>query len=138
VFYGLTVGWFFFRQPDWMLVYLRDAREVPLLPAYLVFLLILAAFGAFGALANSALLLRGHRGPAWGLTIAAMLTLASTFYLQWPQYLVVGTYEQYLAGQAPPLDVAPGMQRAMNVSGALSAAGALGLFVLRFLQARRA
>ena len=27
LFYGLSVGWFFFHRPDWMLAYLKDARE---------------------------------------------------------------------------------------------------------------
>ena len=137
VLYGLSVGWFFFHRPDWMLAYLKDAREVSLLPAYAVFLAVLAAFGAAGALANAALLRRGLRGAAWGLTAGVLLTLAATFWLQWRQYLAVGTFVDFWSGRAAPIQSDAAMQRAMNVSGAISAVSALSVFIARFVQGRR-
>lgn len=138
VFYGLCVGWFFFARSDWMLVYLKDAREVPLVPAFIVFLLILAAHGAVGALANAALLRRGHRGLAWAVMVGGILTLGGAFWLQSRQYFLVGTWAEYHAGTAVPLPTDATMQVAMNVSGALSAVSAIGIFVYRYLKARRA
>jgi hypothetical protein len=136
-FYGLAVAWFFFRQPDWMLVYLKDARQVALVPAFVVFLLLLAAHGAAGGLAGAALLSSGRKALAWALTLGAMATLGAGFWLQWQQYFLLGTYEQFHQGQAIPLQSDATMQLAMNVSGAASAVSAVGLFVWRFLQARK-
>lgn len=135
--YGLSVGWFFFQRADWMLAYLKDAREVALVPAYVVFLLLLAAHGAFGALANAALLRHGRRDLAWVLTVGAILTLGGGFWLQWRQYFLVGTAEQWQDGTAIPLQADATMQVVMNVTGVVSAGSAIALFVWRFLQARR-
>ncbi|HZA50363.1 MAG TPA: hypothetical protein VE549_06460, partial [Myxococcaceae bacterium] len=137
VLYGLSVGWFFFQRPDWMLAYLKDAREISLLPAYVIFLGVLAAFGAAGALANAALLRRGLRGAAWALTAGALLTIAATFWLQSKQYVAVGTFEEFWAGRARSLQLDAAMQRAMNVSGIISTLSAVAIFIARFLQARR-
>jgi hypothetical protein len=137
VFYGLCVGWFFFQRPDWMFAYLHDSREVSLIPAYLVFLAVLAAHGAAGGLANAALLRHGKRSAAWALTLGAIVTLGATFWLQWEQYLLVGSFEQYWSGRARAVEADATMRLAMNVSGALSAVGAVSVFVGRFLQTRR-
>lgn len=136
-FYALSVGWFFFRYPDWMFAYLRDARDVPLLPAYVVFVLICAAFGAAGALGTAALIRRGMRGAAWAVTFGALLTIGATFYLQLAQYLVVGTFADFWAGRAAPIQSVGPMQVALNVSGAVATAGAAAALVTRFLQSRR-
>lgn len=137
VFYGVCVGWFFFQRPDWMFAYLKDAREVSLVPAYVVFLAVLAAHGAAGAAANAALLGSGRRGAAWALTAGAIVTLGATFSLQWKQYVALGTFEEYWSGRAQPIHTDGSMQLAMNVSGVLSALSAVAIFVARFLQARR-
>src|SRR5215211_1062460 len=137
VFYGLCVGWFFFQRPDWMFAYLKDAREVALLPSYLVFLAVLAAHGAAGGLANAALLRRGRRGAAWALTAGAIVTLGATFWLQWKQYVLLGSFEEYRSGRARTIQADATMQLAMNVSGVLSAVSAVSVFVARFVQARR-
>jgi hypothetical protein len=136
-FYGLCVGWFFFQRPDWMLAYLKDAREVSLVPAYVVFVVVLAAHGGAGALANSALLRRGLRGAAWALTAGALVTLGATYWLQWKQYLAVGTFEEFWSGRAAPIYADAVMQRAMSVSGVLAGVVAVSVVIARFLQARR-
>jgi hypothetical protein len=137
VFYGLCVGWFFFQRTDWMFAYLKNAREVSLVPAYLVFLGVLAAHGAAGGLAGAALLRRGMRGAAWALAGGAILTLGATFWLQWNQYGLIGSFEEYWSGRAKTIDTDVTMRLAMNVSGALSAVSAVSVFVARFLQSRR-
>ncbi len=137
LFYGLCVAWFFFERPDWMFAYLKDAREVSLLPAFIVFVFILVVHGAVGALANAALLVRGRRALAWALTAGAMVTLGGGFWLQGRAYVLVGTWETFHAGQAVALHTDAAMQQAMNVSGAATALSAVALFVLRFLQSRR-
>ncbi len=137
LFYGLCVAWFFFERPDWMFAYLKDSREVSLLPAFIVFVFILVAHGAVGALASGALLLRGRRALAWAVTASAMVTLGAGFWLQWRAYLLVGTWEAFHAGQAVALQSDAAMQRAMNLSGAATAISAVGLFLVRFFQSRK-
>jgi hypothetical protein len=137
VFYGLCVGWFFFQRPDWMFAYLKDARDVSLLPTYLVFLVVLAAHGAAGGVATAALLRNGRRGAAWALTVAALITLGATFWLQWKQYTLLGSFEEYWSGRARTIHADASMRLAMNVSGALSAVSAASVLVARLLKVRR-
>lgn len=138
LFYAVCVSWFFFTQPDWMLAYLKDASTVSLVPAFIVFAIITSAFGGIGALANGALLRRGQRGMAWLVTVAAIATLAATFWLQWRQYFLLGTYQEFWAGTAMPLQENKSMQLAMNISGAASTVGAIAVFVTRYLQSKKA
>ncbi|MBX5483089.1 MAG: hypothetical protein IRZ16_14785 [Myxococcaceae bacterium] len=137
VLYGLSVGWCFFAFPDWMLVYLKDAREVTLPIAYVVFVALCALFGVVGALANAHLLRHGRRGLAWLLTIGAVVTLACIFWLQSKQYALVGTFEAYYAGKAVPLTESKDLQRAMNVSAFTATPTALALFIWRYWLSRR-
>jgi hypothetical protein len=137
-FYAGCVGWLFFTEPDWMLVYLKDAREVALVPAFIVFAGLCAAHGALGALACGALLGRGKKGLAWAVTAAAAATLVSVFWLQWHQYFLVGTWEQYAAGRATRLQDDASTQMAMNVASAIAGVGSIALLVARVRQSRRA
>lgn len=128
VLYGLCVGYFFIKQPDWMLVYLKDSREVSLLPAFLIFLAICAAHGAAGAAATSYLIARGQRRWAWLILAGAVLTVAGVFWLQWRQYFLVGTYAEFHAGAAPRLETLDSMKLSMNVTTVL--AGVPGLLIV--------
>lgn len=127
-FYGLCVGYLFFKQPDWMLAYLKDAREVSLLPAFVIFLAILAANGAAGAAATSFLIARGERTWAWAIVAGAALTLIGAFWLQWRQYTLVGTYAEFHTGTAQPLAKLESMKMAMNLMTA--AAGIPGVLIV--------
>lgn len=138
VFYAGCVGYLFFTQPDWMLAYLKDAREVSLLPAFVIFAALCAAFGAFGGAATGALLHQGRRPLAFALTALAAATVGAVFWLQWRQYFLIGTFEQFYSGDAVPLQSHAAAQVGMNVAGALTAVGSIGLIAVRLLQTRRA
>ncbi len=129
--YGLAVGWFFFRHPDWMLVYLIDAAKVPLVPAFIAFVLVCVAHGAFGALAVGTLLARGKKRFAWLVALGALGTLVAVSLLQGAQYAVVGTHAEYLAGTAPALPTVPGFTAGLIVSSIIAAGGAVLLLIVQ-------
>ncbi len=137
-FYACCVGYMFFTQPDWMLAYLKDAREVSLLPAFLIFAVLCAAFGAFGGAATGALLHLGRRPLAFALTSLAAATVGAIFWLQWSQYFLIGTFEEFYSGNAVPLPQHAQAQMGMNLAGGLTAAGSIALIVLRLVQTKRA
>lgn len=138
VFYGLCVAWFYFVHPDWMFAYLKDARDVPLVPTYLAFVLVLAVHGAAGAAGAGALILRGKQGWALAVVLGAALTLGMAFYLQGRQYVTLGTYAEYHGGRSDPLPSVERMRVAMNVSAITSALGAVYLFLGQLQRARGA
>jgi hypothetical protein len=107
VFYGVCVGWMYFHYPDWMFVYLRDARTLPLVPLYVVFLVLLGVWGLLGGLAGAAFVAQGKKGWAWGLAVGAVLLIAFFFWLQGDQYVRLGTLAEYVAGTARPLPSEP-------------------------------
>ena len=134
--YGVCVAYFFFAQPDWMFAYLKDAREVSLVPAFIVFLAILVAHGAAGAGATSYLISRGLRPWAWLVTLGALLTLGGAFWLQWRQYLLLGTYAEFHTGTALPLQSVEKMKMAMNVSGIVAGLSAVAIIIGRIRRPR--
>ena len=135
--YGLLVAWFYFTYPDWMLVYLRDTRGAALWPSYLVFLVIIAGHGFLGGLAASLALTHGRRGLAYLALAVGLGTYAGAMWLQWPQYLALGTYAEYMAGQAttPAEDLR--WQRAANLVVLAGGVVAAGMVAIRYLQGRR-
>ncbi len=137
VFYAGCVGWLFFTEPDWMLAYLKDAREVSLLPAFIVFAALCAAHGAFGALAVSAFIARGRLMLGVALTVAAVAVVGAVFWLQWQQYFVIGTFEAYYRGDAVPLQNDAVTQMKMNVAGGLTAVGSIAVIAWRIVQTKR-
>lgn len=133
--YGLCVGWFFFERPDWMFVYLLDSQKLPLVPAFLAFCAVLVAYGVFGALGTGILIQQGRRGFAVLTAVGAVLSMGFIFAITANAYTHVGTYAQYLKGEAPQIDADAAMKMAMNVSGG---GIVIGILVVLFLQFRKA
>lgn len=131
VFYGITVGWFFFHQPDWMWAYLRDTRDLPLGWAYAVFMLCLAAHGAVGALSVSTLLSFQRWLAALILVTVFALYLSALFFLQWDAYQHVGSFQEYHTQKALALEHVSTMKQALGLSGAVTALGLGSLLLWR-------
>ncbi len=136
--YGLCVGWFFFERPDWMLVYLMDSQKLPLAPAFLAFWAVLVAYGIFGALGTGMLMQHERRAFALMTAVGAVLSMAFIAAITTTAYAHVGTYAQYLKGEAPVLDADPTMKLAMSFSGAGIVAGILLVLFLQFRKPRPA
>lgn len=137
-FYGLCVGWMYFAQPDWMLVYLVDSKGVPLVPSYLLFVVLLAVHGAVGGFSGAALVSRGRSGLAWLLVLGALLSVGAAGALQWRQYYLLGSYQQFHAGTAAPISSVESVQLPLTLIGILGAGSAVGLLAMRFIKGRRA
>ncbi|MFZ5467914.1 MAG: hypothetical protein ACOZIN_00640 [Myxococcota bacterium] len=136
VLYALCVGPMFFLYPDWMLTYAKDAATVSLVPAYLAFVATCAVSGAVGALAGSSCVERGWMTLALALGVGVLGLIAGIFWLQWDQYVHMGTYAEYHSRTAPRFSEVGRAQLWMNVAGAVSSLAGIGLVVWRLLQSR--
>jgi len=114
--YGVCVAWYFFARPDWMFAYVIDTQQVPLVPAFVVFCAVMVAYGVLGALATGVLMQAGRTRLAIGMVVGAVLSWAFVFAITLDRYTHVGTYAQYLKGEAPALELDASMKLAMNVS----------------------
>lgn len=136
--YAVCVSWMFFQKTDWMLVYLADGKDLPVVPAFALFMAICAFFGVVGALATSWLVATGRLGLGIALFLGTVVTVGVIGLLQGDAYLHVGSLAEYRAGTAPHLKDLPEMQKMMNLSGALSAPPAFALLAWNFLRGRKA
>jgi len=135
--YGVCVAWPFFKRPDWMFVYLVDAQNVPLVPAYVLFMLALVVYGVCGALAVGLAVSRGKLGFGIALTVGCAIVLGSVGLLTGSQYVLVGTYAQYLAHAAPHLQDDHDMVMGMNGMTVGIATFSIALLVYKIVQIRR-
>lgn len=135
--YVCAVSGMYFLYPDWMFVYLRDSKSVPMIPIWIVFLLATVAAGALGALATGVLVSWRRMGFAVALTVGALLFLGLLGWLGATQYLSVGTIEQYASGKAPALTENAHAQTWMNVAGGITAVLSIGMIVKRVMETRK-
>jgi hypothetical protein len=138
LWYGLTVGWMYFNYPDWMLAYLVDAEKVPLVPTYVLFVAMLALHGALAALAAAVLVQRKKVALGWALLGGILVAQFSIMALQFDSYTHIGTFAEYWAHQAKPVDQVPRAQTGMTVAGLLATPVALGILAMRFIKGRKA
>jgi hypothetical protein len=117
VAWSVSVAWFFFFRTDWMFAYVLDGARVPLWPAFLVFTLVCTGFCFLGALAVGLLLHLKRTALAWAATLSAALGYLGCQLMTTTQYMAVGSYAQFLAGQAPKLADDEVMVRALTASG---------------------
>lgn len=135
--YVVAVSFMYFLYPDWMFVYLRDAKNVPMVPIWALFMLASVGAGALGALGTGVLLSFKKMGLAIAATVGALLFLLLLVWLGGTQYVVVGTMEQYVAGKAPPLLENAHAQTYMNIAGGITAVVSIAMIVLRIMQTRK-
>lgn len=128
--YGIAVGLPFFRYPDWMLVYLRDSSGTSLVLLYVLFVVTLVASGAAGGLGTAALVAQKKTALAVALCVGALATLGGAALLTSPQYSVVGTYAEYVAGKAVPL-ASSALPTTMGITSAIAVVGSLAMLAVR-------
>lgn len=136
VLYGFSVSWFFFQRPDWFFLYLRPMSSVPLAPAFLGFLVVLGTFGALSGLGAGLLVARGKAWMAFALGLGVLVSILGAYGWQWPQYVSVGSYADFHAGTAVPLDQEQSMGRAFGLSGLVGGGSAALLLGWRFFGGR--
>lgn len=136
--YGVCVGWFFFQRPDWMFVYLLDTQKVPLVPAFLVFWLVVTVYGIFGAVCTGWLMQQQKTGLAILTVVGAVLSMAFIAATTANAYAHVGTFAQYMKGEAPMLTEDATMKMAMNLSTVGIVAGILAALFVQFRKPKTA
>jgi O-antigen/teichoic acid export membrane protein len=114
--YGVCVSWYFFARPDWMFTYLLDTQSVPLVPAFIVFMAAMILYGVLGALGTGLLMQQGKSKLAVLSVIVAFASFGLIFAMGFNAYTHVGTYAQYIKGEAPALELDSSMKMAMNIS----------------------
>ncbi len=132
LWYGLCVGYLFFRYPDWMLVYLQDGAQLFKPLAYLFFLFVLAGCGASGALTCGWFLSKGRRRLAWAAFACGLFAVVATFRLTWLQYFRLGTTREFVAGLAQPTFEVPGFRTGATIVGILLVLPFVALGVWRY------
>lgn len=95
--------------PDWMWGYMMDIQKIPAIYG-LVFFLAVAGAGAVGAIVSQSFIARGQTSMAVATALFGFLAYLSVMLLMTDQYLHVGTFASYHAGQATPLSKDAGIQ----------------------------
>ena len=135
--YVIAVSFMYVLYPDWMMVYLRDAKDVPLVPVWIVFMIACVACGVMGALSTAVLLSWKKTGLALAVTVGALVFLGLLGWLGGSQYIYVGTFAQFAAGQAPKLMENAHAQTYMNVASGITGAVSVGIIVKRVLETKK-
>src|SRR3954470_22241602 len=71
--YVVAVSFMYFTYPDWMFVYLRDAKNVPMIPVWIAFMLACVGAGALGALGTAVLISYRKMSLAIAVTVGALI-----------------------------------------------------------------
>lgn len=135
---GVCVSWFFFARSDWMFTYLLDTQKVPLVPAFVVFMAAMVLYGALGALGTGLLMQQGHTKLAILSVVVAFASYGLIFAMGFDAYTHVGTYAQYMKGEAPALELDASMKMAMSFSTVGIVASILAAMFVQFRKPRPA
>jgi hypothetical protein len=115
-FFWLSVSWFVWVAPDWMLCYFMPAETVPLAGVHALFGLCLVLAALSGHTLTAALLQRGRTLGAVLVLLAGLVVWGGLWGITLDRYMVVGTYSDWVLGTAIPLQESS-MIGAMNLVG---------------------
>jgi hypothetical protein len=115
------------KQPAWMLVYLVDPRRLPTAAWYPLFLAAMVASGALGAYLAHGFIAGGHRKKALWLAVAMLALWLILFAVTFKRYVLIGTYDEFWAGRARPLDQQPAVVQDFNLVTLMTALPLLAL-----------
>ncbi len=126
--FWLSVSWFVWNQPDWMLSYFVPAETLPMGAVHALFALCVVVAALAGHTLTAVLLQRGRTLGAFSVLGAGVVILGSLWGLSLDRYMAVGTFVEFMNGQTVPLQQS-NMVGVMNLAGVvqgLSAAALLG------------
>lgn len=136
VFFWLTVSWFTIKAPDWMLCYFVPATQLPMMTVHLLFLLCLVLAVLSGHTMTATFIQRGRRPLAIATLLGGAVVWAGLWALTLDRYMLVGTFDEFMAGRAVPLTES-GIVGAMNLVGIAQGIVGVGLLALLYTQGRR-
>jgi len=135
--FAACFGWHAFHYPAWMLCYLVDPARLPIGLWYPLFVLALIACGAGTALWTARLVAAGERRRAWTVALGSIALWLVLFGVTLHRYTHVGTYQDWLAGRAPPLREQPAVMAQFNAVGAIAGGGVVAAVIYRVWVERR-
>ncbi len=110
-------GFFFFRYPDWMFVYLVEAKRLPLGACYPLFALAWIGGAHLGTRLATRAIVERRTLAALGLVILGLAIWGILFALTADQYVHVGTTLEYRARLARTIAGDPSFTVAFNLAG---------------------
>lgn len=119
--FGLITAYFYLKQPDWMLSYFIDSKEIETWVGLLMFESAILFAGASGAVFAQALIMADKWKLALIPTVYGFMANGVIMFFTLDRYKHVGTFEQYYAGTAPLIEDLEGFQTIMIISGPLIA-----------------
>jgi hypothetical protein len=135
--FGMTVCYFYLTYPGWMWSYIIDERKLALVPSFGLFWLTLVVAGFAGAVLAQELIKAGKTPLVVVLGLYALGTYGAVMAFLGPEYVHIGTYETFHAGQAVAMQGHP-IQGAMTIAGICEAVPALALVAWHVLGGRKA
>jgi hypothetical protein len=136
VVFWATVLWFGINAPDWMLSYMIPATELNTVAVQAVFLVTLVLSALSGHTLTAVCLQRNRRLAAGAVLCAGLSIWMALWFFTLDRYLVVGTHQEFLAGNAVALQ-ASHMVGAMNAAGAIQGLVGAGLLAWLYTKGRR-
>ncbi len=122
LFFWLTVTWFAWKAPDWMLCYFIPADNLPMVPVHLLFAISLVLASLSGHTLTAVLLQRQRTGGALMVLAAGIVTWGGLWGLTLDRYMALGTYTDWVQGSTTVITES-------SVTGALNLVGALQVLV---------
>ncbi len=126
VFFWISVTWFVFQAPDWMLSYTIPSNQLPMVGVHALFLLGLLLSSMSGHVLTAVFIQRGQTKLAVATLASGMVCWLGLWLLTLDRYMVVGTYDEFAAGAATPL-VESTISGAMNFAGVAQGLVGFGL-----------
>ncbi|MBC7544289.1 MAG: hypothetical protein H7338_16335 [Candidatus Sericytochromatia bacterium] len=137
IWFGMTVSYFYMTYPGWMWSYIIDEGKLSLPLSFGLFWLTLAVAGFSGAVVAQELIKARKTALLSAIVVYAVAVFAAVMGFLSTEYAHVGTYAQFHAGQALPMQGHP-IQGPMTIAGICEAIPALALVAWYMTSGRKA
>ena len=125
--FWISVSWFVWKAPDWMLSYFVPAQTIPLLALHLLFGMGLVITALSGHTLTAVLLQRGQTLAAWSPLGCGLLLFGTLWAMTIERYTTLGTYSEFMNGQSIAITESSiaGMMNVVGIIQGLAAASLL-------------
>ncbi len=122
--FWVSVTWFVWNAPDWMLSYFVPAESVPMTLLHLLFGVALIMAALSGHTLTAVLLQRGRKLLAFATLGAGMVLLVGLWGLTMDRYMTHGTHHAFVNGQTVAITESSiaGMMNMVGIIQGLAAA----------------
>lgn len=131
-----SVSWFGINATDWMLSYMIPADTLPMGLVHALFGIALVVAALSGHTLTAIFLQRNQGVAAAAVLGSGVLLWCGLWAITLDRYMVVGTYSEFIAGQATPLQES-GIINAMNAAGAVQGLVGFGMLAWLYTSSKR-